>query len=421
MSLGPPQIPFPDSGMRRDEIHAEIDRAREGDWDWFSSRNLTASYYGGSDVAAIAKEAFVRHIGDNVVHQTGLHPSVRKYETELLSMVKDLFHAPADASGTITTGGSESIFLALKTARDRARDLYGVTAPEVVVPQSAYAVFNKLSHFLGIEICQMEQSPGFRADVAGMRQAINDNTIMVVGSAPPFPLGNVDPIHEIAAIALDHDLWMHVDACIGGFMLPFARDLGEDIPEFDFAVPGVTSISADFHKYGYSYRGCSMLLLRDSQLERWQEFSTHNWNAGEYHSKNVAGSRNAGPVASAWAVFNYLGRDGFQRVTADILKGRKVFCDGIDDIPGLDILGEPEGPHFAFTADHLDIRAVADGLMARGWAINIGTKPDAILLMLSGHHYEVADEFLSDLTGVVDAVAAGALQAGKEDEVYGIY
>ncbi|WP_343211871.1 aminotransferase class V-fold PLP-dependent enzyme (plasmid) [Aliisedimentitalea scapharcae] len=412
---------FPETGKRRVEILDEMDAARAGDWDWFSLNNLTASYYGGPEVAEVAKEAFVKHIGDNVVHQTGLHPSVRKYETDVIAMVKDLFNAPENAAATITTGGSESIVLALKTARDRARDQKGIISPNIIVPQSAYAVFNKLSHFLGIGVIQMQESPDYRADVAGMEAAINENNIMLVGSCPPFPLGVVDPIAEIAGLAQKHDLWMHVDACIGGFMLPFARELGEDVPDFDFQVPGVTSMSADFHKYGYGYRGCSILVLRDEALVKWQGFAANNWNAGDYYSKNTAGSRNSGPIASTWAVFNFLGRDGFHRVTADIIKGRKAFCKGIEAIEGLEILGTPQGPHFAFKAEDLNILAVADGLMAKGWAINIGSKPDAILLMLSCHHYQIADTFLADLREVVDAVKQGSLKARGDEEVYGIY
>ncbi len=412
---------FPAGRRTREAVLSEMDQARERDWSWSSLKNLTASYYGGPDVAEVAKDAFVRHIGDNVVHQTGLHPSVRKYETDVIGMVKDLFHAPDDAVATITTGGSESIFLALATARDRARDLRGVTTPEIVIPQSAYAVFNKLSHFLDIQVVQMQTSPGYRADVAGMRDAITEDTIMLVGSCPPFPLANVDPIRDIAALAQEHDIWMHVDACIGGFMLPFARELGEEVPQFDFAVPGVTSISADFHKYGYAYRGCSILLLADPELQEWQEFAVSNWNAGDYHSKNLAGSRNAGPIASAWAVINYLGREGFLEVTRDIISGRKALCRGIRAIPGLYVLGEPEGPSLAFTGDSLDIRAVADGLMDRGWAINIGTKPDAILLMLSCHHHQSAEAFSTDLAEVVETVRSGELRARDEDEIYGIY
>ena len=304
------------------------------DWDWHSPRNLTASYYGGPEVARMALEAFNRHIGDNVVHQTGLHPSIRRYERDVTDMTLSLFHAPDSAAGTITTGGSESIALALKTARDRAREMIGIAAPEVVVPQSAYAVFNKLAHLLGIKVVQMTDSPEYRADVAAMKRAITSNTIMLVGSAPPFPLGNVDPIAEIAALAQTHDIWCHVDACIGGFVLPFAEMLGEEIPLFDFRVQGVTSISSDFHKYGYAYRGCSILCLRDKDLLKWQGFSTDNWNAGDYFSRNVAGSRNSGPVASAWAVFDFLGIEGFKEVTAGILEGRRAFVEGINSIDG---------------------------------------------------------------------------------------
>ena len=415
-----PRQNLPSSGIARQAVIAEMDKAREHDWDWFSLKNLTASYYGGAQVADVAKEAFIKHIGDNVVHQTGLHPSVRKYETDVIDMALSLFHAPQTATGTITTGGSESITLALKTARDRGRDLKGITAPEIVIPQSAYAVFNKLSHMLGIKVVQMYSSPDYRADVTAMAEAINDNTIMLVGSAPPFPLCNVDPIEEIAELALKHDLWCHVDACIGGFMLPFAHMLGEDIPAFDFNVEGVTSISADFHKYGYSYRGCSILCLRDADLLNWQGFSCTNWNAGDYYSKNLAGSRNAGPIASAWAVFNFLGIEGFKQVTADILKGRKSFIDGINTIDELEVMSTPQGPHFAFLAHGLDILPLADGLMERGWGINIGTKPDSILLMLSCHHHQIADDFLADLRDLVDLHRDGKLRARGDDEVYGI-
>lgn len=254
----------------RDDVLNEMNQARANDIAWYDLKNLTASYYGGSDVAEIAREAFCHHIGDNVVHQRGLHPSVARYEQDVLAMVKSLFNAPENATGTITTGGSESIMLALKSARDRARQQNPqLGTPEIIVPQSAYAVFNKACHMLGIRLVQMDQSPDYRADVEGMKNAITDNTIMMVGSTPPFPYGLVDPIPELAAIAKAHDIWFHVDACIGGFVLPFAKALGEEMPDFDFAVEGVTSISCDFHKYGYAYRGCSVLLLRDAELEQY--------------------------------------------------------------------------------------------------------------------------------------------------------
>ncbi len=406
----------------REAVIARMDKAREKDIPWFDLKNLTASYFGGEDVAEIAREAFCKHIGDNVVHQRGLHPSVATYEQEVLEMVLGLFRAPRGATGTITTGGSESIMLALKSARDRARALRPqMGTPEVIVPQSAYAVFNKACHLQGIKLIQMTDSPDFRADVEGMKNAITDNTIMMVGSAPPFPYGLVDPIPELAAIAAARDIWFHVDACIGGFVLPFARDLGEPVPGFDFSVEGVTSISCDFHKYGYAYRGCSVILLRDAELEKYQGFSASTWPAGDYYSKNIAGSRNSGPVASAWAVMKYLGYEGYLEITRQLIESRQRFFDQIEATDGASLIGRAEGPHFAFTVEGVDIHTVLDGLMSRGWGVNLGTKPDSILLMLSHHHGAVAEAFGNDLRGIIRQARSGDAAQVSDGKVYGIY
>lgn len=410
------------TAKNREDIFAEMAVARKNDLDWFDLKNLTASYFAGHDVAKIAKEAFSRHIGDNVIQQRVLHPSVTQYEQEVLARVLALFNAPDNATGTITTGGSESIMLALKAARDRARALRPqIDNPEVIIPQSAYAVFNKACHLLGLKLVQMDNSPNFHADVAGMEAAINDNTIMMVGSAPPFPYGVVDPIPELAAIADAHNIWFHVDACIGGFMLPFAKELGEPIPDFDFSVAGVTSISCDFHKYGYAYRGCSVVVLRDVELEQYQGFRTDAWPAGDYYSKNIAGSRNSGPVASAWAVMNYLGYDGYVEITRQIIAARQQFFDQIEETAGATLLGKPLGPHFAFAIEDVDIHVVLDGLMARGWGVNLGTKPDSVIIMLSYHHGAVAEAFGNDLRAVLDEARLGKEQQKQDATVYGIY
>lgn len=413
--------PFPQSGRPAEAVLADMDAIRTGDTDWTSPRNLTASYYGGSDVAHVAREAFLKHIGDNVIQQAALHPSVNRYERDVVDFALSLFNAPAGAVGTVTTGGSESIALALKTARDRARDLRGITAPEIIVPQSAYAVFDKLAHYLGIKVIRMTDSPGYRADVAGMARAIGPGTIMLVASAPPYPLCTIDPVAEIAALAQAHDLWCHVDACVGGFMLPFARMLGQAIPGYDFALPGVTSISADLHKYGYAYRGCSVLCLRDTALERWQAFETEAWNGGFYRSKTISGSRNAGPVASAWAVIHYLGMDGFRRITAQIIEMRETFLSGIRGLDGLEIIGVPQGPHFAFCTPQLDILPIAGALVEGGWRINLGVRPDSIILLPSAHHLALVPDFLSDLGTIVEMARAGRLATPTDPSVFGIY
>ncbi|MBF0280718.1 MAG: aspartate aminotransferase family protein [SAR324 cluster bacterium] len=409
------------SSQSREKVFIEMDKLRKKDFDWHDLQNLTASYFGGHDVAEIAKEAFCRHIGDNAVHQKGLHPSVSTYEREVLEMVFGLFNAPNEASGTITTGGSESIMLALKTARDQARaEKPEINVPELVVPQSAYAVFNKACHLLGIKLVQMSESPDFRADVAGMKEAVNENTIMMVGSAPPFPYGLVDPIPELAAIAKAHKIWFHVDACIGGFVLPFARDLGEVIPDFDFSVEGVTSISCDFHKYGYAYRGCSVLLLRNAELEQYQGFSTETWPAGDYYSKNVAGSRNSGPIASAWAVMKYLGYEGYLEIIRQLIASRQKFFQQIEASKSAQLLGRAEGPHFAFTVGDVDIHRLLANLMTRGWRANLGTKPDSVLLMLSHHHGQIAEKFGQDLNSAIEEARSQA-PVDHDAQVYSIY
>ena len=416
-----PRPSLPETGTSAEAVLADMDRIRAGDTDWTSLRNLTASYCGGLDVAEVARAAFLRHIGDNVIQQAALHPSVRTYERDVIDFTLSLFHAPERATGTITTGGSESIALALKCARDRAYDLKGIAAPEIIVPQSGYAVFDKLSQMMGIKVIRMTGSPDARADVEGMARAITPNTILLLASAPPYPLCTIDPVAEIAALAEQHGLWCHVDACVGGFMLPFAQMLGQDIPDFDFAVPGVTSISADLHKYGYAYRGCSVFCLRDKALEQWQGFATDAWNGGAYFSKTIIGSRNAGAVASAWAVMHYLGVDGYKRITGQIIAMREAFLTGIRSMEGLEIVGAPQGPHFAFAAPGFDILSIAGALVDRGWGINLGVRPDCIILLPSAHHLASAPDFLSDLEAIMAEARAGTLPPPSDPTIFGIY
>jgi len=230
-----PDRPEPARGRSWVEIEADLDAGQRGDTPWTSELNFAASYFAGSDVASVAREAFIRHIGDNVTHRFGLHPSVQRYEREVLDFVKKLLNAPADARATVTTGGSESVFLAVRAARERARQTRpGIGRPEILLPQTAYPVFNKAAHALGIDVVQLRHSLDYRADVAALEDRVTDSTIMIVGGAPPFPYGVVDPLHEMSELALRHDIWLHVDACIGGFVLPFAESLSMPVPTFDF-------------------------------------------------------------------------------------------------------------------------------------------------------------------------------------------
>ena len=251
-----------------------------------------------------------------------------------------------------------------------------------------------------------------------MAGAVCGDTIMIVGSAPPYPYGETDPIAEIAAVARQHGLWMHVDGCIGGCILPFMRRLGEEMPDFDFAVPGVMSMSVDLHKFGYANKGVSLVLLRDADLERYQRTSFGDWPAGIYSTANITGSRSGGPLASAWAVMNYLGEEGYLRIFAAQRAIKQRFMEGIREIDGLEIIARPHALHFFVASPAFDIFAVETGMAKKGWSATRAEQPDSIMLWVNMSHQEVVEEYLHDLRSVTADVRAGRLQAGEDSVVY---
>ena len=401
------------------EVEAALDEARAGDKLWNDPRNLRAAYDAGDDVIRVATEAFNRHLGDNVIFSTSSYPSLRRYEDDVVAMVLELMNAPEGASGSITTGGTESIVVAVKAAREWAREHRPqATAPEIIVPRTGHPAFNRAADMLGLKVVRLAESPAFRADVAAMARAVTENTVMLVGSAPPYPLGVVDPLPEIAALAEAHGLWLHVDACLGGFVLPFVQDLGHAVPTFDFSLAPVTSISADLHKYGYSGRGASALLLRDRAYARYQRFEFDDWPAGLYSTMGLAGSRNGGPVASAWAVMRYLGYDGYRERVEKILAIKQRFFDGIDAIEGLCVWGAPEGGHFSFGSPEIDIFAVADVMAERGWLCARAREPKALVLILNIQHAAIVEAYLADLAAAAAAVRAGQVESRSDEPIY---
>lgn len=416
---------FRAGGESRDEVVQALVSGRRQDTRWDDLHNLKASYFGGSEVVRTAYEAFHLYMGDNLIYGTTLYPSLPRIEAEVVAMGGEMLHAPPGFGGSVTTGGTESIICAMKAARDRAREKHpSNTALEVVLPRSAHVAFDKAAALLGVRSVRMQDSPGFRADVAGMRAAVNERTIMIVASAPPYPFGVMDPVEAVAAIAAEHDLWMHVDACVGGFVLPFMEDLGERIPPFDFRVHAVTSMSTDLHKYGYACRGSSLLLLRDRQLLEHQRFSSSAWNAGTYTTSGIAGSRPGGPLASAWAVMRHLGRDGYRERAAGILAARNRFVAGIAAIAGLEVWGTPEGGHFTFGSPHgddgaaLDMGALADAMQTCGWRLGRMRDPASILVLLNYQHGRIVDDFLADLSACAAKVGSTEMAAPSDEAVY---
>ena len=403
---------FPQASRPWDDLKAEMLAAHKDDNPWCHERSFAAAYFAGDDLLRCAHEAYDAYRNENGLFAASAYPSLAACERELIAGVLDLLHAPDSAGGSTTAGGTESILMAMKAARDWARERRPTAGvPEVVVPKTAHAAFDKGAAWLGMKVVRMARSEGWRADVAGMAAAITENTVMIAGSAPPYPYGETDPIEEIAALARDHDLWMHSDGCIGGMILPFMAMLGEPIPPFDFAVPGVTSMSVDMHKFGYAHKGISLCLLRDQALERYHRTTFDGWPAGTYSTPTITGTRSGGGVASAWAVMTHLGEEGYLRIYEAQRRIRERLIEGIGAIEGLTVLGRPHALHVTFYADGFDIFAVEEGTAARGWRSIRMREPDSILLWLNMKHAESIDHYLADLAEITADVRAGGLTA----------
>ena len=413
-------VELPTSGRSWDEIHAMMNAARGDDRPWHHSRMfIGGSYFGGDDVVEVANAAYREYINYNALYAARVFPSLVRYEREVLDMLRAMMGAPAGAGGCLTSGGTESLLLCVHAAHAWARvNRPNAVDPEILVPRAAHPGFDKAAHLMGLRCVRVREALDYRADIAAMAAAITDNTIMMVGSAPSYPFGVTDPIAELAALAVQRGLWMHVDACHGGFILPFARALGFAGPEYDLSVRGVTSMSIDIHKLGYANKGVSALLLREADLETWHRYQFDDWPAGTYTTAAISGSRSGGGVASAWAVMNHLGESGYLRIVGEILAVRGRFVEGIRAIPGLVVRGEPDGYLVVFGADDVDIYAVDEAMEARGWLGGRLKDPPSIHLFLDRGHADSADAYLGDLRQVVDEVRAAGTRGRIQDAVY---
>jgi glutamate/tyrosine decarboxylase-like PLP-dependent enzyme len=284
----------------------------------------------------------------------------------------------------------------------------------MIVSVTAHPAFAKAAHYLDVDLVQTPVREDLRADVDSMREAITDNTVLLVGSAPCYPFGVIDPIPDLAALAAERGILCHVDACLGGYFLPFVERLSRTVAPWDFRVPGVTSISADLHKYGYSARGASVILYRHRELRRHQFFATSDWPGGLYGSPTLAGSRPGGAIAAAWAVLNYLGVAGYTRLARTVMDATDALKTGINGIPGLRVLGEPDMSVFAFTSDDLDIHSIADVLNEFGWHPDRQQDPSSLHCMVTPVHENAVEPFLSALRQAVGRVGAeGSAPSGK--------
>ncbi len=411
---------FPENSTAPADVFAAMEDIRGTDVDWRRGRLGLYVHFGGDDVLDVAKEAYRRFFSENALGPKAF-PSLKKFEDDIVAWTADLLHGGPDATGVVSSGGTESIFLAVKTARDHARvERPDVTMPEIVAPVSAHPAFDKAAHYLCMKVIRVPLRADFRADVPAMAAAITPNTIMVVGSAPSFPHGVIDPIAELAALARERTLWMHVDACVGGFLAPFVRRIGYPIPPFDFEVAGVTSMSADLHKYGFTAKGASVMLLADISLRKHLVFEFDNWPRGRYAAPTFTGTRPGGAIAAAWAVMRYLGVDGYKRLATQMMGARDRMMNGIEAIDGLYVVGKPDLTVMGYGSHELDTFAIAEQMTQRGWFVSTMSQPPGIHMgMPTLAHVGVVDEYLADLAAAAATVRVGKLEGKSREVSYG--
>ncbi len=397
---------FPTEGRRAADLLAELRELRSGDLDWRAGRAFSLVY----DVDDPELEELLETVGVMFLHENALNPfryrTLLKMETEVVAAAVDLFGAGA---GAISSGGTESIFLAVHTAREWGR-AKGIERPRLVCANTAHPAFAKACHYLGVEMVQTLHGPDGRAQPDQFAQVIDDRTVLVVASTPCYPFGVIDPVEAIAALAVERGTLCHVDACLGGWLLPWWERLGQPVPPWGFAVEGVTSMSADIHKYGYTFKGASTVLYRDRDLFQHQIFMYDAWPGGLYASSTAAGTRPGAPIAGAWAAIHHLGADGYLRLAARVLDATTRFRAGIDAIEGIRVTGEPDMSLFEFGPEPdagVDMDGVCDVMDQRGW--NLDRQQGGLHLMVSPGHDRVVDQFCADLA---DAVAHHGPSAG---------
>ncbi|MDH4171228.1 MAG: aminotransferase class V-fold PLP-dependent enzyme [Acidimicrobiia bacterium] len=399
---------FSQTGRPVDDVIADLEAKRSDDVRWADGRAFGMIYDGGPGVHEAAERAARLYLHENALN-TKAFPSLGRIQSEVVGWTASLLNGDDAAAGFLTSGGTESILCAVKAARERARAERGIDQPEMIVAESAHAAFHKGAHLFGLELHKTAVLDDWTADVDAMADHVNDNTVLIVGSAPQYPQGVMDPIPEIAALAASAGANCHVDACMGGFFLPFAERAGRAVPPWDFRVDGVTSISADVHKLGYAPKGVSVILHRNKDLRRYQTFVFDDWLGGFYASPNLQGTRSGLPMAAAWAVMSHLGIDGYVELARTTLDNADRMRSGVRAIDGLTILGDSQYQLVAISADPasdiaIDMFALADALESRGWFHDRQGPPDSLHATVSNSNAGVIDEYLVALRASVDEV-----------------
>jgi len=400
---------IPAHGREKADIMSQLQAYKTGDLPWHSGRVMAYVYDPGSEVLDTARDAYMMYLCESGLDFTTF-PSVMRLEREVVRMIINLVRGDEEVVGNMTSGGTESILLAMKTARDWARENRPeITEPEMILPRSAHPSFHKACAYFGIKPVIVGFDPEtFRADVDAMRAAINRNTLILVASAPGYAQGVIDPVTEIAALAREHGLWCHVDACVGGIHLSFMRKMGYPVPDFDFSIPGVTSMSTDMHKYGYAPKNASVVMYRNKDLRRYQFFACLQTTSYALINPTIMSSKTAGPMAGSWATLNKLGEDGYRNIVERTQKTAAALVAGINAIEGLRVLGKPDMCLFSFASDTVNLFQVAEEMGRRGWYLqpqfSTAFSPYNLHITVNQSSVGVEDALLADLREAVEQV-----------------
>ena len=398
---------MPLKGRPAAEVLAELKTFAADDPDYKHGRLWSLVYYQDDAYADFLGAAYNSFSAANGLNPT-VFKSLKRFENDIIAATAELLHGTPEVCGVVTSGGTESCLLAVKTYRDLAREKRRVTRPEMILPVTAHVAWFKASEYFGVKVRLLPLDQDLRADVTKLKRLINRNTVMILGSAPEYPHGTIDPIGAFGELALKHGIPLHVDACVGGFILPFMAMNGRKLPLWDYRVPGVTSISADIHKYGFASKGASTITYRNLDYLKHQMFVYQDWPGGVFASPALLGTRPGGAYAAAWAAMQHMGKSGYRDLARRTCKAFDEMRKGITKVPGLYVMGEPSGPLLGYGSNDPDVNiyAVGDQMDAKGWQINRLQNPDGLHAMITAQHLDVMDDYLRDLSEAVATVRA---------------
>ncbi|MBQ4627105.1 MAG: aspartate aminotransferase family protein [Clostridia bacterium] len=396
----------PDQGRPFEEILAELDSFGKDDPNYKEAKTWSLVYYLNEEYTQFLEKAYAKYFSANGLNPTAFK-SLKRLEKEVLRFTARLFHVDDEACGVMTSCGTESCMLAVKTYRDLGRSK-GIKKPEMIIPETAHVAWDKGAEYFGVKIRRAPLASDWGVDVKAVEKMINKNTVMILGSAPEYPHGIIDPIEKLGALAKKHNIPLHVDSCVGGYILPFIEMTGREVPLWDFRVEGVTSISADIHKYGFAAKGASCILYRNIDYFKHQVFVNESWPGGMFASPAFLGTRPGGAYAAAWAAIQANGVEGYKALAEKTVEVSEKLKKGIKDIGCFEIIGSPIASLFAYrsTDSSVNVFALGDVMEKKGWHIDRIQRPDALHAMVTAPHDKVVEQYLEDLKEAVEIVRA---------------